>query len=75
MAEKKIKFVVFNKEQLDELCDLEPQVAKDFQHVQNRYDIYRRFCSKPPAVYIVCNQDEPYADAVWKTILDGEDRK
>ena len=25
--------------------------------------------------YIVCNQDEPYADKIWKTILDGEHAK
>lgn len=25
--------------------------------------------------YIVCNQDEPYAEKVWQAILDGEDKK
>jgi len=25
--------------------------------------------------YIVCNQDEPYADELWELILDGERRK
>jgi len=25
--------------------------------------------------YIVCNQDEPYAELVWQTILSGEDAK
>ena len=25
--------------------------------------------------YIVCNQDEPYAEEVWQTILKGEDAK
>jgi len=25
--------------------------------------------------YIVCNQDEPYAELVWKIILMGEDAK
>ena len=25
--------------------------------------------------YIVCNQDEPYANKVWETILRGEDAK
>ena len=25
--------------------------------------------------YIVCNQDEPYAEKVWQTILEGEERK
>ena len=25
--------------------------------------------------YIICNQDEPYADKVWEIILEGEDAK
>jgi len=25
--------------------------------------------------YIVCNQDEPYAEAVWQIILEGERKK
>lgn len=25
--------------------------------------------------YIVCNQDEPYAEKVWQEILKGEDNK
>lgn len=25
--------------------------------------------------YIVCNQDEPYADLIWQIILRGEDAK
>jgi len=75
MAEKKIKFVVFKKEHLDKLCDLDPQVASSLQHVQDSYEIYRKFCGRPEAKYIVCNQDEPYADKVWNTILNGEDEK
>lgn len=29
----------------------------------------------PDNNYIVCNQDEPYADDVWDLILQGEDKK
>jgi hypothetical protein len=25
--------------------------------------------------YIICNQDEPYAEAVWQVILEGERKK
>jgi hypothetical protein len=25
--------------------------------------------------YIICNQDEPYAEKVWQTILEGEKNK
>jgi hypothetical protein len=28
-----------------------------------------------PNKYIVCNQDEPYAEEVWQLILDGERKK
>lgn len=30
---------------------------------------------KPQNKYIVCNQDEPYSEEVWKIILDGETKK
>lgn len=29
----------------------------------------------PDNRYIVCNQDEPYAEKVWQMILDGEREK
>lgn len=29
----------------------------------------------PYPSYILCNQDEPYADKVWQVILDGEDHE
>ena len=25
--------------------------------------------------YLICNQDEPYSETVWQTILAGEDAK
>lgn len=30
---------------------------------------------KPYNKYIICNQDEPYAEKVWQTILEGEKNK
>ena len=35
----------------------------------------RKLQGKIDNKYIVCNQDEPYADLVWQIILYGEDAK
>lgn len=42
------------------------------------HDVYPSFpknADKKINKYIVCNQDEPYAELVWQTILLGEDAK
>lgn len=75
MAEKEDKYVVFKLEDLKHLCEVEQQVADSFEYVARRYNLFRKFNGKPIAKYIVCNQDEPYADDVWNTILEGEDKK
>lgn len=41
----------------------------------DRIDEYRKLDKRPPLSankYIICNQDEPYAERVWQTILQGE---
>ena len=65
MAEKKEdKFIVINKKHLQRLSthsrDLLHEILSEIEN-QNKY--------------IVCNQDEPYADMVWKIIIMGEDVK
>lgn len=76
MAEKEHKYFVLKIDDLRDVCDLEPAVAHELEHLVARYTAYRKFCKKDPdPKYIVCNQDEPYADKVWKAILHGEDAK
>lgn len=51
----------FDQKLLSELCDkITVRRIAEGKHFNN---------------YIVCNQDEPYAEKVWQTILDGEDAK
>jgi len=76
IAEKEHKYFVLKLDDLRDLCELERVVAHELEHVISRYTAYRNFCKKDPdPKYIVCNQDEPYAEEVWKVILDGEDVK
>ena len=75
MAEKEEKYIVFKIDDMRDTCDLYSHVEASLQVVQKWYEKYRAFCKKKPASYIVCNQDEPYAEEVWKVILDGEDVK
>lgn len=63
MAEKEIKYVVIKLSHLRTRLTVEEQdilctLLKKLSNSNN---------------YIVCNQDEPYADKVWQTILEGED--
>lgn len=76
MAEKEHKYFVLKIDDLRNVCDLEPAVARELEHLIARYTAYRKLCKKDPdPKYIVCNQDEPYADQAWETILHGEDVK
>lgn len=43
--------------------------------VEGIKDMRKKLCKTPDNKYIVCNQDEPYADDVWDVILKGEDEK
>jgi len=75
MAEKQDKYVVLKLQDLEELCELDTDVAKELENVCRKYNAYRALNGKLSAKYIVCNQDEPYADDVWNAILNGEDKK
>lgn len=76
MADKEQKYFVLKIEDLRDVCDLEPLVARELEHVIERYTAYRKFCRKDhDPQYIVCNQDEPYAEKVWRIILSGENEK
>lgn len=65
MAEKEYdKFIVIKRA---DLCKL----SVDQRSVL--YDILEKVDNQNK--YVVCNQDEPYAEEVWQTILDGETKK
>lgn len=86
MAEKEMKFIVVNfkhLEELDAIMDHDGPFRKGSRAtnrlrsaLDNFRDVYERKTGKKmDQEYIVCNQDEPYADDVWEIILSGEDRK
>ena len=64
MAEKEEKFIVINKKHLQRLSthsrDLLHEILSEIEN---------------PNKYIVCNQDEPYAQFIWEAILMGEETK
>ena len=75
MAEKEEKHIVFKIEDFKDVMDLHPNLKPAILEAQRLYDKYREFRGKKQASYVVCNQDEPYAEEVWRIILEGEDVK
>lgn len=85
MAEKENKFIVINKKRLLELntaftkynafTDCTP--VEDFLKALRTFgEDYKNWVGKElNQEYIVCNQDEPYAEFVWQIILHGEEAK
>ena len=70
------KFVVFKKEELDMVFDRTPALREYFETIQHLIKLNRvNHNKKAVNKYIVCNQDEPYAEKVWRVILQGEDDK
>lgn len=74
MAEKEDKYFVLK---LDDLAEYTTPGDRAFlDKIAHKVSAYRRVNGKEPHNrYIVCNQDEPYAEDVWRVILHGEDSK
>ena len=77
-AKKEYKFfalVIPAKDQLG-FFSLKPEAEPLLDNIGTAYAQYRQSTGrKPYNKYIICNQDEPYAEEVWKVILAGEDAK
>jgi len=68
--------VVFKKDELDYVLDRHPTLKTMLATIVTLIEIHRITLNKKPHNnYIVCNQDEHYANEVWRVILDGEDKK
>lgn len=71
--EKEYKFIVLNLKDLNkylnnnDLCLLSNICGKVVKG--------RKGDNKPVNNYIVCNEDEPYAEKIWETIKEGEEKK
>jgi len=70
MAQYEEKFIIINRKHLEKLNDTNPKMVTKFL-----IDLDTVVPYLPENKYYVCNQDEPYADKVIKTILDGETAK
>ncbi len=64
------KFIVINRKHIENIkCE---QDKKAVQTCIDNLLYILNFEKFPDHQYLVCNQDEPYADEVKKVILDGE---
>jgi hypothetical protein len=72
MAEKQDKYIVIK------IADMKAMHGPghwndiaQLQHILEGLARWRKLQGKSENRYIVCNQDEPYAEKVWQTILQG----
>jgi len=78
-AKKENKYLVIKLEDLDKYFSQFTKGTFTTEDEQNTIDtltwneVLREV--KNDNKYIVCNQDEPYAELIWKIILMGEDAK
>lgn len=73
MCEKEDKYIVIKKEDLKELSLL---IMINLETLLRTIASNRENDGRPTDnKYIVCNQDEPYAELVWQIILLGERAK
>jgi len=78
MSKKEIKFwaVIISNKDADEFFTKNPECKEMFNKLNLKYFEYRIGKGKEPVnKYIIINQDEPYAEKVWKIVLEGEDEK
>jgi len=75
MAEKiQNKYIVFKNEDFCAAEITSPHIKCAMSMVRIAIEAHRRSIGKSEDnYYIVCNQDEPYAQSVWDVILSGED--
>ena len=73
MVEKEEKFFVINKKDLIWLTEDQKNILADISKaiMEGR----SRRGANPFPKYIVCNQDEKYAEKIWQIILDEEKAK
>jgi hypothetical protein len=70
MAQYEDKFIVINRKHLPKVKEQNPNAYENFINGLHGIQDYL-----PTHGYISCNMDEPYAQQVLQTILDGEDKK
>jgi len=78
-SKKEEKYIVINKKRLENYLSQFTKGKFTTEDEQNNIDcltfneVLRGVDND--SKYIVCNQDEPYAELIWQIILMGEDSK
>jgi len=78
MVEKQEKFIFFKADEVLYLSEHNEDFSEAWDTVEDHIKALREHKGKPGISlnrYIICNQDEPYADEVMQVILRGEDNK
>ena len=73
MAVKEEKFIVFPKKDLSGISAAQVAALDEIDQLVQINRIKRGASQFPK--FIICNEDEPYAEKVWQIILDGETTK
>lgn len=71
---KFVTLIIPNKD-YKEFIKRSPEVEPLLNNIEDAYNKFRFWKGKKLNTYIICNQDEPYAEDVWQTILQGEKNK
>jgi hypothetical protein len=71
------KFIVINKKRFEELAKRSPDAVDRFKAALRNFESDYLFYTGFPMSqkYIVCNQDEPYAEEVARIILESDKSK
>jgi hypothetical protein len=69
MPVKEEKFLVFHKKDLIGITPTQVAVLNEIDELVQLNRMKRNASQFPK--YIVCNEDEPYAEKIWEIILDG----
>ena len=78
MVQKKNKFLalIIPEKDVEKFFMSHKKEFKDICHIAELYADYRQKTGRNRInKYIIINQDEPYAEKVWKIVLEGESKK
>ncbi len=70
---KQAKYIVFKIEDVE---GLSPRQRRQLNSIHEQIQIMRRKQGRPEKNrYVICNQDEPYAEELWQLIIRREREK
>jgi diadenosine tetraphosphate (Ap4A) HIT family hydrolase len=78
MITKRNKFtaIIIPEKDFSTFFEMHPEHLNNMNQIMADYARFRKISGRKPCNnYIIVNQDEPYAEEVWMTILRGEEAK